>query len=88
MLSHPCRKKCVMDGAPDRLRGKEARDLVDEGGLVFEDFGNDGDLVLGELPVFLVHGFAHGGQGLDAVPGVGAGSVDLMLEPGTPGRWR
>ena len=48
---------------------------------VFEHLANDGDLSLSFPPFSLIHVFTNRCNRLGPVTGVGAGSIDLMLEP-------
>ena len=56
--------------------------LVNSCGDVFDYVRYLGDLRVRLLPLFLVHIFADGGNGLGAVTGVRTGRVDLVFEPG------
>src|SRR5580704_9432862 len=54
------------------------RDGVHEAGFLHQHLADGDRALVGILPLALFHGFADGGNRLDAIAGVGAGSVDLV----------
>src|SRR5271157_3314649 len=57
------------------------RDGIHEAGLIHQHLANNDCALIGVLPFVFVHCLTDGGNRLHAVSGVGAGSVDLVLEP-------
>src|SRR5579864_1346181 len=58
--------------------------FVDSGGNVVDDISDHRNLLVGFFPFLFVHEFADSSDWFSSVSGVGAGSVDLVFEPGTP----
>ena len=57
------------------------RGFANRGRDIFQHLANDGNLGLRFLPFLLIHVFTHRRDRLGPVTGVGAGSINLMLEP-------
>ena len=83
-IRHPvCRQpSLVLVGCGFQIGGG----LVDSGRDVVDHLGDHGNLRVGFLPFFLIHIFTDCRDWFGAVSRVGAGRVDLVLEPRTLGQ--
>src|SRR5271168_2941500 len=90
LLSALLSLRCGMrPGLLRRLRGRRQsfgllqllRDRVHKTGLVHKHLADKDSALVRLLPLVFFHGFADSGNRLHAVAGVGAGSIDLVLEP-------
>src|ERR1700692_2203123 len=90
---HPCKTQKWADPVGPRSkkgalveRGQFGGGFVDQRDFLLQGFRGYADLLLGFLPALEFERFADAGNGFRFITRVLAGSVNFVLEPGTPGQ--